>query len=84
MIAMSSFGGVAPQLALEWLAKIKGNQYNCVIVAIYGNRAYKNTLCTDGRLCCYSKFSSDCDYIGSCGNGKKKAYSVRKECELFI
>lgn len=44
MIAMSSFGGVAPQLALEWLAKIKGNQYNCVIVAIYGNRAYENTL----------------------------------------
>lgn len=44
MIAIPSFGGVAPQLALEWFAKIKGNQYNCVIVAIYRNRAYENTL----------------------------------------
>ena len=41
---MSSFGGVAPQLALEWLSKIKGNQCKCAIVAIYGNRAYDNML----------------------------------------
>lgn len=41
---MPSFGGVAPQLALEWFAKIKSNQCKCAIVAIYGNRAYDNTL----------------------------------------
>ena len=44
VIAMPSFGGVAPQLALDRLAKMKGNQCKCVIVAVYGNRAYENTL----------------------------------------
>ena len=44
VIAMPSFGGVAPQLALDRLAKIEGNQCKCAIVAVYGNRAYENTL----------------------------------------
>ena len=44
VIAMPSFGGVAPQLALDRLAKIEGNQCKCTIVAVYGNRAYENTL----------------------------------------
>lgn len=44
LIAMPSFGGVAPQLALNRLAMIKGNGAKCVIVAVYGNRAYENTL----------------------------------------
>ena len=33
VIAMPSFGGVAPQLALDRLAKIGGNQCKCTIVA---------------------------------------------------
>lgn len=44
VIAMPSFGGVAPQLALDRLVKIKGNHCKCVIVAAYGNRAYEDTL----------------------------------------
>ena len=44
VIAMPSFGGVAPQLALDRLAKMTGNQCKCAIVAVYGNRAYENTL----------------------------------------
>lgn len=44
MIAMPSFGGLAPQLALDRLAKIKVNHCKCVIVAAYGNRAYEDTL----------------------------------------
>lgn len=44
LIAMPSFGGVAPQLALDRLAMIKGNRAKCVIVAVYGNRAYEDTL----------------------------------------
>lgn len=43
-IAMPSFGGVAPQLALDRLAALKGNGAKCVIIAVYGNRAYENTL----------------------------------------
>lgn len=44
LIAMPSFGGVAPQLALERLSIIKGNGAKCAIVAVYGNRAYEDTL----------------------------------------
>lgn len=44
LIAMPSFGGVAPQLALNRLSSFKGNGALCVIVAVYGNRAYEDTL----------------------------------------
>lgn len=41
---MPSFGGVAPQLALDRLSMLKGNGALCAIVAVYGNRAYEDTL----------------------------------------
>ena len=44
LIAMPSFGGLAPQIALERLGKIRGNDARCVLVAVYGNRAYEDTL----------------------------------------
>lgn len=44
VIAMPSFGGVAPQIALDRLSVISANNCKCVIVAVYGNRAYENTL----------------------------------------
>lgn len=44
VIAMPSFGGVAPQLALDRLSMLKGNGAKCVIAAVYGNRAYEDTL----------------------------------------
>ena len=44
VIAMPSFGGLAPQLALDRLARIKADNCKCVIVAVYGNRAYEDTL----------------------------------------
>ena len=44
IIAMPSFGGVAPQLALNRLAMIKGNESKCAIAVVYGNRAYEDTL----------------------------------------
>lgn len=44
LIAMPSFGGVAPELALERLSMLKGNGAICAITAVYGNRAYEDTL----------------------------------------
>lgn len=44
LIAMPSFGGLAPQIALDRLGKIKGNHAKCVLMAVYGNRAYEDTL----------------------------------------
>ena len=44
LIAMPSFGGLAPQLALDRLAAIKADHAKCAIAAVYGNRAYDDTL----------------------------------------
>ncbi len=44
LIAMPSFGGLAPQIALERLGGIKGSGAKCILVAVYGNRAYEDTL----------------------------------------
>ncbi len=44
LIAMPSFGGLAPKTALERLSKISGSSARCVIAAVYGNRAYEDTL----------------------------------------
>lgn len=44
LIAMPSFGGLAPQTALDRLADLQGNGAACVVMAVYGNRAYEDTL----------------------------------------
>ena len=44
LIAMPSFGGRAPAVAIERLKKIAGNDARCVLVCVYGNRAYEDTL----------------------------------------
>ncbi len=44
LIAVPSYGGRVPGTALERLASIKGNGARAVLVCVYGNRAYDNTL----------------------------------------
>lgn len=44
LIAMPSFGGRAPLVAIERLKQIKGNGAKCTLVCVYGNRAYEDTL----------------------------------------
>ncbi len=44
LIAMPSFGGRAPAVAIERLKQLKGNGANCALVCVYGNRAYEDTL----------------------------------------
>jgi len=44
VIAVPSFGGRVPALATHRLEKINGNQARCVVVCVYGNRAYEDTL----------------------------------------
>ncbi|WP_370687089.1 4Fe-4S binding protein [Ruminococcus sp. zg-924] len=44
VIAMPSFGGRAPAIAIERLGRIAGNGARCTLVAVYGNRAYEDTL----------------------------------------
>ena len=44
MIAVPSYGGRIPSLAVQRISNIQGNQTPCVIVCVYGNRAYEDTL----------------------------------------
>lgn len=44
LIALPSYGGRVPALAAERLSHIKGNSANCVLLCVYGNRAYEDTL----------------------------------------
>jgi len=44
IIGVPSYGGRVPALAAERIEKIQGNQAKCIIVCVYGNRAYEDTL----------------------------------------
>ncbi|MDE6602587.1 MAG: EFR1 family ferrodoxin [Lachnospiraceae bacterium] len=44
VIAVPSYGGRVPAPAAQRISKIHGNQAQCVIVCVYGNRAYEDTL----------------------------------------
>ncbi len=44
LIAMPSYSGRAPAVAIERLGQIVGNGARCALVCVYGNRAYEDTL----------------------------------------
>lgn len=44
LVAMPSFGGRAPAVAIEQFRQIRGNGARCTLVCVYGNRAYEDTL----------------------------------------
>lgn len=44
LIAMPSYGGRVPALAARRLSQIQGNSANCMLLCVYGNRAYEDTL----------------------------------------
>ena len=44
VIAVPSYGGRVPGTATERLAKVHGNGARAVLVCVYGNRAYEDTL----------------------------------------
>lgn len=44
VIAAPVFGGRIPAVAVERISKIKGNGAKCVVIAVYGNRAYDDAL----------------------------------------
>lgn len=44
LLAVPSFGGRVPALAAERFKKINGNGVRCILICVYGNRAYEDTL----------------------------------------
>lgn len=68
VIAMPSFGGRAPQIAMERLAKLKGNKSRTILVATYGNREFEDTLvemydgAVEAGFCSIGAISSICQH----------------------
>lgn len=44
VIAVPSYGGRVPQIAIQHIAAITGNGANAILLCVYGNRAYEDTL----------------------------------------
>lgn len=44
VIAVPSYAGRVPAAAAQRLAQIRGNQAQCILVCVYGNRAFEDTL----------------------------------------
>ena len=44
VVALPSYGGRVPALAAKRLAGIRANGMPCVLLCVYGNRAYEDTL----------------------------------------
>lgn len=44
LIALPSYGGRVPELAVKRLSRIRGNSASGVLLCVYGNRAYEDTM----------------------------------------
>lgn len=44
VVAVPSFAGLVPTTAVERISRLRGNETPALIVAVYGNRAYEDTL----------------------------------------
>lgn len=44
VVAVPSFGGRVPPLAAKWLEQLRGNGAKAVLLCVYGNRAFEDTL----------------------------------------
>ncbi|MGI5957919.1 MAG: EFR1 family ferrodoxin [Massiliimalia sp.] len=58
IVAVPSFGGRVPKIAATRLEKIKANGAKAILITVYGNRAYDDTLLelktilTNSKFCC--------------------------------
>lgn len=57
LIAVPSYGGRVPAIAVERLKKIKANHMKAMIITSYGNRDYENTLDELNCICSEQGFS---------------------------
>lgn len=56
LIVVPSYGGRIPQTAVERLSALSGKQARAVLVCVYGNRAYDNTLAELLNVSCKADF----------------------------
>lgn len=64
IVAVPSYGGRVPQIAVTRLKQMSGNGAKAILIAVYGNRAYEDTLLelqdtlTDAGFCCVAAIAS--------------------------
>ncbi len=56
LIAVPSYGGRVPQTAVDRLGVLSGGQAKAILVCVYGNRAYDNTLAQLKDISCKAGF----------------------------
>lgn len=44
IVAVPSYGGRVPKVAAERLSRLQGNQAGAILITVYGNRAYEDTM----------------------------------------
>lgn len=77
LIAIPSYGGRISRTAVERLRALSGKQAKAVLVCVYGNRAYDNTLAELEDVSCKAGFRPVAAVAAL-------AEHSRKECELFL
>ena len=56
VIGVPSYSGRVPELAKKYLSEIRGNGASAIIVCVYGNRDYEDTLLELKEICTINKF----------------------------
>ncbi|MCD7716607.1 MAG: 4Fe-4S binding protein [Lachnospiraceae bacterium] len=56
LIAVPSYGGRVPQTAVDRLSELSGGQAKAILVCVYGNRAFDNTLAQLQDISCKAGF----------------------------
>lgn len=67
VISVPSYGGRVPTVAAQRMSMVHGNGARAVLVCVYGNRAYEDTLVELGGYCKAGRFSGDCGSCRRCG-----------------
>lgn len=81
IVAVPSYGGRVPQIAVTRLKQMSGNGAKAILIAVYGNRAYEDTLLelqdtlTDAGFCCVAAIASIAEHsiIHQFANGRPDA-----------
>ena len=55
IVAVPSYGGRVPDAAVSRLRQMKGNGAGAILMVVYGNRDYDDTLAENNRIYCHNQ-----------------------------
>ena len=81
IFGVPSYGGRVPEPALERMKKMKGNQATAILVAVYGNRAYEDTLLGNRVV---RAFANEPVEIEKFGKGNREFMKIKKHTYRYM